>query len=210
MNIGHDNRIGPFIQYLLFIGVEKLWHSIYNDIYPYSSNIDKFGLNLGVGSSVLIRDRGQIKIDPEISKWYITDQELVPEVQVRGFVSMDNNGYKIKIRDGKLSSEFKDISSLRYTIGRMEPTFVTGRNNQINSGLVLGSLWIQSDAPITAYARIVVFSSLKSEFLLTGRRSFVKVAFGPIKTSCAIEIPFHKATPFLRVVRSPILTSPST
>ena len=33
------NRIGPFIGYFLLYRVDTLWESIYNDIYPRSSNI---------------------------------------------------------------------------------------------------------------------------------------------------------------------------
>ncbi len=62
-------------------------------------------------------------------------------------------------------------------------------------------------APMEAPFSIVVCKNFSGYLLLLGKRSFVKVALGPIKTSSPTRRPSHSWTPLLTVTRSPITTS---
>ena len=62
-------------------------------------------------------------------------------------------------------------------------------------------------APIEAPASTTVCRKCAGALLLRGKRSFVKVTFGPIKTSSPTRKPSHSCTPLLTVTRSPITTS---
>ncbi|GIU88060.1 MAG: hypothetical protein KatS3mg009_2575 [Acidimicrobiia bacterium] len=65
-------------------------------------------------------------------------------------------------------------------------------------------------APIDAPSSTTVVANRSGRRLLRGNRSFVKVAFGPMKTSSPMRTPSQSCTPLLIVTRSPTTTSFST
>ena len=64
-------------------------------------------------------------------------------------------------------------------------------------------------APIDAPRQTRVSRKRSGCCLLRGKRSFVKLTFGPMKTSSSMRVPFQSCTPLLIVTRSPTTTSAS-